>query len=210
MENAKRNRTSMSVPEMRKLLGIGKTDSYWLIKRNYFTVITVGGKMRVMIDSFENWYANQTHYKKVDGTPPGEELLKSTMTVDELGKLLGIAEGSAYELIARGHFTVIDGKGKRRITKESFERWYAGQDFYRTVEEQAADQAQMDATFSIPEIGRMLGYHRNCIYPIVNKGVFDVIQIGRYKRVTKDSFYRWLNSQTHYKLVDDKNGMERR
>ena len=52
MENA-RKRTSMSVPEMGRLLGLGKTESYWLIKKNYFKTITVGGTMRVMIDSFE-------------------------------------------------------------------------------------------------------------------------------------------------------------
>ena len=35
MENA-RKRTSMSVPEMGRLLGLCKTESYWLIKKNYF------------------------------------------------------------------------------------------------------------------------------------------------------------------------------
>ena len=30
----------------------------WLIKKNYLKTITVGGTMRVMIDSFEKWYAN--------------------------------------------------------------------------------------------------------------------------------------------------------
>lgn len=55
---------SMSVPEMRRMLGLGKTASYWLVKKGYFQTITAGGKMRVMIDSFEEWYSNQTHYKK--------------------------------------------------------------------------------------------------------------------------------------------------
>ena len=55
-----------------------KTESYWLIKKNYFKTILVGNTMRVMIDSFEEWYANQFKYQKVDGTPPGEELNKTT------------------------------------------------------------------------------------------------------------------------------------
>ena len=88
MENA-RKRTSMSVPEMGRLLGLGKTESYWLIKKNYFKTVTVVGTMRVMIDSFENWYANQFKYQKVDGTPPGEELKKTTYSVEELGRRLG-------------------------------------------------------------------------------------------------------------------------
>lgn len=68
------NKKSMSVTEMRRLLGIGKTDSYWLVKKGYFETVIIAGKMRVIVDSFEKWYDNQLHYKKVDGTPPREEL----------------------------------------------------------------------------------------------------------------------------------------
>ena len=61
----KKEATSMSVRQMGNLLGLGKTDSYWLIKKNLFKVITVSGKMRIMKDSFEEWYQGQSHYKKV-------------------------------------------------------------------------------------------------------------------------------------------------
>ena len=116
-----RKRTSMSVPEMGRMLGLGKTESYWLIKKNYFKTILVGNTMRVMIDSFEEWYANQFKYQKVDGTPPGEELKKTTYSMEELGQRLGLKEATAYELVAKGHFDVVDVLGKRRVTKESFE-----------------------------------------------------------------------------------------
>ena len=46
------NKTSMSVREMGRLLGLGKTDSYWLVKKNYFEIRLIAGKMRVMVDSF--------------------------------------------------------------------------------------------------------------------------------------------------------------
>lgn len=61
-----RTKTSMSVMEMGRLLGLGKTGAYWLIKKNYFSTIIVGKRMRVMVDSFEHWYENQTHYQKVE------------------------------------------------------------------------------------------------------------------------------------------------
>ena len=51
--------------EMGQMLGLKKTSSYWLIKKGLFETIMVAGKMRVMVDSFEKWYQNQTHYKKV-------------------------------------------------------------------------------------------------------------------------------------------------
>ena len=50
---AEKKRTTMSVAEMRKILGIGKTESYWLVQKNYFETIVVYGKMRIVVESFE-------------------------------------------------------------------------------------------------------------------------------------------------------------
>lgn len=87
---SKTRKTTMSVPEMRQLLGIGKTDSYWLVHKQCFETILVEGKMRVVIDSFEHWYANQIKYKKVDGTPPGEELRSNSYSPPEIAEMLGL------------------------------------------------------------------------------------------------------------------------
>ena len=37
-------KTTMSVREMRQLLGLGKTDSYWLLHKNLFEVILINEK----------------------------------------------------------------------------------------------------------------------------------------------------------------------
>lgn len=74
---SEKKRSSMSIPEMGRYLGIGKTMSYWLCSQGWFDVITVGTnpktrKMRVLIDSFEKWYQSQSRYKKVmDEIPVG-------------------------------------------------------------------------------------------------------------------------------------------
>jgi hypothetical protein len=52
---------SISVPEMRGMLGMKKVESYWLVKQGHFQVVLVGGKMRILVDSFEDWYNNQFH-----------------------------------------------------------------------------------------------------------------------------------------------------
>ena len=57
---------SMSVMEMGRMLGLKKTNSYWLIKKGWFETVMVASKMRVMVDSFEEWYQSQTHYRKVN------------------------------------------------------------------------------------------------------------------------------------------------
>ena len=84
---AHQKKTTMSVAEMRKMLGLKKTESYWLIHKNQFETITVCGKMRIVLDSFENWYANQVHYKKINGEAPGKEIRKTSLSIRDLSEL---------------------------------------------------------------------------------------------------------------------------
>ena len=73
-------RSTMSVPEMRKLLGLKKTDSYWLVHKNLFKTQIIGGMMRIDLESFEKWYANQVKYKKVGGEEPGKGIVEINTT----------------------------------------------------------------------------------------------------------------------------------
>lgn len=96
---------SMSVREMRRLLGLGKTESYWLVKKNYFDTVIIGGKMRVMIESFENWYANQLHYKKIIGEAPGKNWKSITMSIQETARLLGLMRYIYFSLFSGGTYS---------------------------------------------------------------------------------------------------------
>ena len=51
-------RKMMTVREMGDLLGIKKTDRYWLVKKGFFQTKVVLGNMWVNIESFEKWYSN--------------------------------------------------------------------------------------------------------------------------------------------------------
>ena len=134
MENQiKQQKTSMSVPEMKRMLGLGKTESYWLVHRQYFKTVIVGRNMRVMIDSFEDWYAGQFHYKKIDGPPPGSKWTDTTMSVAETSELLYISDGITYELLKRGCFVAHQISSKKRIDKASFEKWYQNQTHYKKI-----------------------------------------------------------------------------
>lgn len=55
-----------SVPEMKKMLGIGKTSAYALVKEGYFETIEVAGHIWIKKDSFDHWFANQNHYTLAD------------------------------------------------------------------------------------------------------------------------------------------------
>lgn len=142
------SKTSMSVIEMGKSLGLGKTESYWLVRKEQFETRFVAGKMRVMVESFERWYANQLHYKKISGELPGKELLKRTMTVPTMAKLLGIKEANAYELIHRLHFRSVKTEYSSQrllIDKATFNEWLKKQTHYKIVEgkEDFYDRAEL-------------------------------------------------------------------
>ncbi|MDQ9769189.1 hypothetical protein RFZ33_19185, partial [Acinetobacter baumannii] len=49
-----KEKTWMTVPEMGNLLGLKKTERYWLVHKNFFECKEIAGQMRVNIESFEN------------------------------------------------------------------------------------------------------------------------------------------------------------
>ena len=114
----------MSVREMQHLLGLGKTDSYWLLHKNFFEVILINDKMRIVISSFEKWYANQVKYHKVNGPPPGEELCKRSYSILEVAEILKVNSDTVYTLIRQGKLKAETVGFWMRIPKEEFERWY--------------------------------------------------------------------------------------
>ena len=87
------------VPEMGKLLGLKKTDRYWLVHKNVFESKEIAGKIRINIASFEKWYANQIKYHKVTGEEPGKELKSWSYSVKEVADLLDVDDYLVYELL---------------------------------------------------------------------------------------------------------------
>ena len=127
-------RTWMNVPEMGKLLGLKKTDRYWLVHKNVFESKEIAGKMRINIASFEKWYANQIKYHKVTGEELGKELKAWSYSVPEMARLLGLTRSQVYQILRNpkySHFfeTIVIAE-KKRITKESFQKFLEGQDLF--------------------------------------------------------------------------------
>ena len=118
-------RQSMSVPEMAKLLGIKKTDSYYLVHKEVFETRIVGGHMRVMIDSFEKWYRSQFHYKKVTGEKPGAKY-NHTLSVPDAAEYMNVPVWDLYCFIKRSivpPFEVRKINGVLRVDKKSLNEW---------------------------------------------------------------------------------------
>ena len=115
-------RTWMTVPEMGKLLGLKKTDRYWLVHKNVFESKEIAGKIRINIASFEKWYANQIKYHKVTGEEPGKELKSWSYSVKEVADLLGVDDYLVYELLKKNQMEAVIVDYWKRIPKESFQK----------------------------------------------------------------------------------------
>ena len=127
-------KNTMSVPEMRRLLGLKKTESYWLVHRNFFETKIIDGKMRVDLESFEKWYANQVKHKKVNGEEPGTELMKTSYSFQDAANLLGINSANLYEIWKKENLKTITVDFVKRIPIEVFEQWYENQIMYQKVD----------------------------------------------------------------------------
>ena len=66
------NKKSYSVPEIKRMLSIGKTSAYALVKTGCFQSVIVGKQIRILKESFDDWFSNQTHYKLSDTYTGGE------------------------------------------------------------------------------------------------------------------------------------------
>lgn len=194
----------MSVHEMGDMLGLKKTDRYWLVHKNYFRTETLLGKMRVEIASFEKWYANQVKYQKVTREEPGVELKKWSYSVRDIAQLLEIEESVAYDLVKRENLETVTIDYWKRIPKEEFWNWYNGQSKYQTVEDRKAKKELYEATISMPEMARLLGISRKDVYALLKSKkygkYFSTVIIADQKRITKDSFQKFLDEQEEYQL----------
>lgn len=194
------DKSSISVPEMQRLLGMKKVEAYWLVKQGHFKVILIGGKMRIMLDSFEEWYGKQYHYKKVNGQEPGQ-LLPESYSVPEIAAILGLNPCSVYELMKKHKpFATFQVNGQARVLKEDFETWYRSQSHYKNRED-AAPQEFLDATLTVGEIANLLGTHRNNVYSMISRNLFQTVRADDRIRIIKDSFEQWYQSQTKYVKV---------
>ena len=205
-----KQKKTMSVREMGRLLGLKKVESYWLVHKEYFDTVLVSGKMRVVIESFEHWYAGQVKYRKVTGEPPGEKLRQESYSAQDMGKMLGVSEDVAYYIINRYELPTILVDYWKRVPREAFEKWYASQSKYRTLEDQEKDAELERHSMTMPEMARLLDVPRKTVYEIMRsergRKTLQVIELAGKKRVLNRSFDIWYAGQTEYLKPEDRAG----
>ena len=200
-------RRTMSVLEMRKLLGLKKTESYWLIHRKFFRTETIGGMMRIDLESFEKWYANQVKYRKVVGEAPGKELREKSYSFKEAANILGIHDCDLYDIWKNEKLEYITVDFVRRIPVDIFEKWYADQDVYRKVTHIPTAEELENDYICLQDAADLLGISREKLAKIARSEeigrLLDSTICNNKRWITRKSFQLFLNAQNVYYILDD-------
>lgn len=192
----------ISVREMGRRLGLKKVDSYWLVHKGFFKIVKVAGVMRVDLKSFEYWYAGQVKYRKVNGEPPGKRLRRQSYSAKDIGEMLGVHEGTAYEIMKKAGVQPVLVDYWKRFPKKDFDKWYRCQSRYRTQEDKKRDEELENDSLSMPDMARLLDIARQEVYYILQHDpradILEIIVIADRKRITKKSFDEWYMGQKKY------------
>ena len=151
-----KNATTMSVRETGALLGLKKTESYYLLRKNYFEAIVINKQIRMVIKSFEEWYANQDRYRKVDGTEPGTVLRTKSLSRTDIGVMLDLDPDSVSDLIKKVKLPTFWHNGKLRVPCDTYDRWYASQTQYLNAEDREKNKAAYVTPGTIRKIHNVL------------------------------------------------------
>jgi len=204
----------MTVTEMGKLLGLQRTERYWLVHKNVFETKMILGKMRVNVASFEDWYSRQIRYHKITGEEPGRKVKEVSYSAQDISELLGISEDRAYALIKENHLATETVNYRMRVPKDLFDQWYSLQTRYLTKEDRERNVELFETTITMPQMARLLGISRHTVYSILNSKTFgeqfEIIVVGGKKRITKSSFNDFLKSQNKYHLGGDADRKQKR
>ena len=185
-------RKTMTVPQMRKMLGLKKTESYWLVHRNFFKTDIVNGHMMIDVESFEKWYANQVKHRKVDSPEPGAELTSMSYSFSEVAKMLGVSSAVVYEIWDKNNLDTFTVDFVKRIPKEVFEKWYAGQTRYQKRRYGSHVGAKRSSYISRDEAARMAGVMPSTVSRWAGEGYFRYTKTDKILRIKRDSFENWL------------------
>lgn len=196
----------MTVTQMGELLGLKRTERYWLLNKKVFETRRIQGKTMVDVDSFEKWYAGQIHYRKVTGEEPGQLVDAATYSIRNISEMLGISESRVYALIKREHLETVTVDFRMRVPREVFDHWYSSQSRYCTEKNLRIEDGRSRSTITIPQMAALLGIPAEEGYRILEDKNYEhffkcVILDGR-QRITQEDFEAFLAGQDRFHLVD--------
>lgn len=135
---------SYSFQKAANLLGIHNADLYAIWKEKALETITVDFVKRIPVDTFENWYENQSKYRKIEKFPDIIDLEENYIPLHKAASSLGITKEQLSVLIRTDPFKRIFEtqifENRRWISNKSFQQFLNIQEKYQVVTEPEEQQ----------------------------------------------------------------------
>lgn len=196
----------MTVTQMGELLGLKRTERYWLLNKKVFETRSIQGKTMVDVASFEKWYAGQIHYRKVTGEEPSLLINAATYSIHNISEMLGISESRVYALIKREHLETVTVDFRMRVPRKAFNQWYSTQSRYRTAKDRLKENGRFASTITVPQMATLLGISTEQGYSILEDNnyecFFKCVFLNGQQRITREDFEAFLSGQDRFHLVD--------
>ena len=124
-----------SVREIADLLEIDDSTFYEIIKKEEIETVTVDFCMRVPKEAFQKWYKGQSRFRLPSERKRDGDIEKNSIPMPRMAELLGVTRGTVYRILKedpeRKLLRFVTVAEQLRVTKKSFEQWYASQKKYR-------------------------------------------------------------------------------
>jgi len=189
----------MTVRQMGDMLGLKKTERYYLVHKGFFKTEEIQGQILIDIDSFEQWYRNQLTYHKISGEVPGSEISKNSYSVSEVAEILQMTESTVYIILKDTKMQTVEIDRRTRIPKDVFDKWYRDQIYCRDMKNTqnpvrtALLRESAPKYITIKDASEIAGISRQAVIKHLDKGHIEHVRIGRDIRISRESFVEWLN-----------------
>ena len=171
-----------SIQDIASMLMLSKESTHELVHRQKLKVLTINSKHWISKTDFDNWYASQTRYRNAEDREHDRVAEETSMTVPEMGRLLGLDRKEAWKLYRkeRQALELIRIANKPRITMASFTKWYMNQKEYHVMPKVSfGNRATMKEYIRPREAVAMTSINVHSIYSLLRHQKMKGKQIGR-------------------------------
>ena len=156
--------------------------------------------MRIPKEAFDYWYSHQNHYRNQADRARDAVYEAQTLTMPEMARFLGVTRSKVYAILKdrkyKDQLEIVVIAGKKRVTKESFNRWYAAYkkelpEEERPVKQISSRKSGTDLYYTLDEISKLCGVNKSTVSRWVRKGEFPARRVGQCINIPRLEFDAW-------------------
>lgn len=125
------------------------------------------------------------------------------ISVEEMGRLLGLRKTARYWLLQKNLFATTEVLGKQWIIRDSFEKWYAGQQHYHIEESDDPDDSRSSGGLTVKEIATLIGRSEKTVNRLIRENNLETFIRKNRLLVPAEAFQSWIAGQDRYKICDN-------